>query len=58
MESAVGPAACVELCRLPPDTPFPVRFVEVPAEYQRLRFSAVLPLFQMCQNVGILRARG
>jgi hypothetical protein len=49
-----------ELCRLPPDTPFPVRFVEVPAEYhQRLRFSAVLPLFQMiAKNVGILRARG
>ncbi len=49
-----------ELCRVPPDTPFPVRFVEVPAElHQRLRFSSVLPLFQMiAKSVGIRRARG
>ena len=49
-----------ELCRVPPDAPFPVRFIEVPAElHQRLRFSAVLPLFQMiAKNVGIRRARG
>ena len=48
------------LCRVPPDAPFAVRFVEVPAErHQALRFSAVLPLFQMiAKNVGIRRARG
>jgi hypothetical protein len=49
-----------ELCRVPPETPFALRFVEVPAElHQRLRFSSVLPLFQMiAKNVGIRRARG
>ena len=49
-----------ELCRVPPDAPFPVRFVEVPAEiHQQLRFSSVLPLFQMiAKNAGIRRARG
>jgi hypothetical protein len=49
-----------DLCRVPPDAPFVVRFVEVPAElHQRLRFSSVLPLFQMiAKNVGIRRARG
>ena len=49
-----------ELCRVPPDAPFSLRFVEVPSElHQRLRFSSVLPLFQMiAKNVGIRRARG
>jgi hypothetical protein len=49
-----------ELCRVPSDAPFPVRFVEVPAElHQKLRFGSVLPLFQMiAKNVGIRRARG
>jgi hypothetical protein len=49
-----------ELCRVPMDAPFPVRFVEVPAQlHQRLRFSSVLPLFQMiAKNVGIRRANG
>jgi len=49
-----------ELCRVPPDAPFSVRFVEVPAHlHQALRFSSVLPLFQMiAKNVGIRRARG
>ena len=49
-----------ELCRVPPDAPFSVRFVEVPADlHQALRFSSVLPLFQMiAKNVGIRRARG
>jgi hypothetical protein len=49
-----------ELCRVPTDAPFSVRFVEVPAHlHPALRFSSVLPLFQMiAKNVGIRRARG
>lgn len=49
-----------ELCRVPVDAPFQVRFIEVPARlHAGLRFSAVLPLFQMiAKNVGIRRARG
>ena len=48
------------LLRLPPDAPFPVRVVEVPARiHQTFRYAAVLPLFQMiAKNVGIRRARG
>lgn len=49
-----------ELLRMPPDVPFAVHFVEVPAEiHQTFRYAAVLPLFQMiAKNVGVRRARG
>src|SRR5262245_40470388 len=49
-----------EQLRVPPEIPFPVRFVEVPpALHGRLLHSDVLPLFQMiAKNVGIRRARG
>src|SRR5437899_1023283 len=49
-----------ELCRIPPDAPFLVRFIEVPPEiHKTFRHAAVLPLFQMiAKNVGIRRARG
>jgi len=49
-----------ELLRVPHDAPFPVRFVEVPAQvHETFRYSAVLPLFQMiAKNAGIRRARG
>src|ERR1044072_4643258 len=46
-----------ELCRVPEDTPFRLRFVEVsPALHQQRRFGSVLPLFQMiAKNVGSCR---
>jgi hypothetical protein len=49
-----------ELLRVPADTPFLVRFIEVAPElHATLRHSEVLPLFQMiAKNVGIRRAHG
>ena len=53
------PRVSEQLC-VPPEMPFPVRFLEVPpALHGRLLHSDVLPLFQMiAKNVGIRRARG
>jgi hypothetical protein len=49
-----------DVCRVPADAPFAVRFIEVPGDvHRRLKYADVLPLFQMiAKNVGIRRARG